>query len=354
MWHITIPVWLFFFGVFFVYITIRKAKSGNQDTLINEIFIVSLFFISGVLLLYPTIFVFSIVSNQTRQLLNIITTIFIIGEMLFLFKEILTEYLRCKKDPKLIDERSWQKYTEKRITALKNLDLNNSGRKLSGISSSDISRKILHMIPPIVILVFLGLSNILNEAGLLAQWNIDVIGFAYWLIMTIGMAFVLMFATGDLCRLTDKYYLLPNWAQNWYGSGLNMNEWDTFMGTIPIVLSLVPFFFTELPIFISVVLITTLADASAALIGKGFGKHKLSMNTDKSVEGHIAGGITSFLIVLIVMNLFGIGLIKSTIMAIVATLLFLIVDRFATKISDNILNPLVCGLGLIAVFFIIS
>ena len=106
--------------------------------------------------------------------------------------------------------------------------------------------------------------------------------------------------------------------------------------------NLASFIFTPFPIFASVALITTGADAVACIIGKKYGKHPLRRNSNKTIEGFIAGGFTTFLIVMTVPILYyvwmPVGIVKITLMAIVATLLFLIVDASAKNISDNILS----------------
>ena len=41
-----------------------------------------------------------------------------------------------------------------------------------------------------------------------------------------------------------------------------------------------------------------------------------------------------------------VSLVKIFLMAIVATILFLLIDFFGTHISDNILNPILTGFGM--------
>jgi dolichol kinase len=115
-------------------------------------------------------------------------------------------------------------------------------------------------------------------------------------------------------------------------------------------LSLIPFIFAPFPILASVALITTGADAVACLIGKKYGTHRLKKDSNKTIEGFIAGGISAFLIVLIVLNIYHVWMpissVKILFMAIVATILFLLVDFFANHVSDNILNPILTGFGM--------
>jgi len=128
------------------------------------------------------------------------------------------------------------------------------------------------------------------------------------------------------------------------------SELDTFIASTPLVLSLIPFVFAPFPILASVALITTGADAVACLIGKKYGTHRLKKNSNKTIEGFIAGGITTFLIVFIVMNMYQfwmpISFIKILLMSLVSVILFLLIDFYIEHVSDNILNPILTGLGM--------
>ena len=305
-------------------------------------------------LLYPLVFINSSINNETQQFLFLISGIIVNTELLFLYFQIFSSYLECKRYPETKNEKSWDNYVkaclEKDEREEKRTESNNK------LTSTDISRKALHLIPPAVIISTLLISNLLNNIGILSSWGLDVQGFSIWAIFSLGMAFVLMFATGDLFRLTNRYEILPNWAQKWFNSAMKRDEWGTMMGNIPIALTLIPFLYFDIPILISVTLIATVADASASLVGKLIGRIKLSKNSkyiaNKTVEGHIAGGIVSFLVVFLTNLVFNVILITNLVMSGVATALFLIVDRYAHRISDNILNPLLCGLGLIIVYSI--
>ena len=74
---------------------------------------------------------------------------------------------------------------------------------------------------------------------------------------------------------------------------MKQSELHTFIASTPLVLSFIPFIFAPFPIFASVALITTGADAVACIIGKKYGKHSLKTNSKKTVEGFIAGGLST-------------------------------------------------------------
>jgi len=87
------------------------------------------------------------------------------------------------------------------------------------------------------------------------------------------------------------------------------------------------------------ILIACLSDAAAALIGRKYGKHKVKCigGDIKSVEGFIAGVGSAYLI-----GLFCVG----PFYALIAALIFFILDYFPIVIADNILNPIAISIGL--------
>lgn len=91
-------------------------------------------------------------------------------------------------------------------------------------------------------------------------------------------------------------------------------------------------------------LIACFSDASAALIGRKYGKHKIKCigGNEKSVEGFVAGTGSAFLIALIVVG---------PIYALIAALVFFLLDYFPVIIADNLLNPIAIAivLGICAV-----
>jgi CDP-diglyceride synthetase len=343
-------IWSFFYGFAFTVIVIKKALARDTKHLLNEILIIILFFIAAIL--YPFVFIKSSINIETQQVLFLISGIIVNSEMVFLYFQIFSSYLRCKKDPVFKNENSWDSYVKACLDKEKI-----EKKPHHKITSTDLSRKALHLIPPTIIISIILISIFLDNIGILPLWGLDVQGFSLWIIFSLGMAFVFMFSTGDLFRLAGHYEMLPIWGRKWFSSAMTRDEWGTLTGTIPIALALVPFLFTDLPVLISVTLIATVADASAALVGKLIGRIKLSKNSkyipNKTVEGHIAGGIVTFGVVFLTAFIFQVDFIKNIVMSGVATALFLFVDRYTRNlISDNILNPVICGLGIIIVYSI--
>ncbi|MHA1732227.1 MAG: hypothetical protein ACTSU5_09790 [Promethearchaeota archaeon] len=86
-------------------------------------------------------------------------------------------------------------------------------------------------------------------------------------------------------------------------------------------------------------LVACFSDAIAAVVGRGWGKHKVTvLNGDqKSVEGFVAGVGLTFLIALIFVG---------PILALVAAVIFFLLDYFPVPVADNLLNPVAISFGL--------
>ena len=95
----------------------------------------------------------------------------------------------------------------------------------------------------------------------------------------------------------------------------------------------------DVRVFFAGILIACLSDASAALVGRRFGKHKITLrnNDVKSIEGFVAGVLVAYFI--------GIVLI-GPIYAIMGAFVFFLTDYFPSVTADNILNPIFIPIGI--------
>ena len=334
-----LPTSLIFIGysvLTFVYVIKNRTEKIKNHLLLNEILIAVLFLAAGVL--FPFMFQYHspYLPLPSLSFLWFLTSLIFLIEISVWVATLLYNTIIAKKNPEIMADRDYKNYrlivTDRWIDDFK----------------SEFGRKFLHLFTTFVILFFWSLGTILENLGILSLFNLDNYSFSLWLIITIGFGFVIMFQIADLARL-NKFYMLPKWAKRWFLS-MRPKELNTFVASTPMVLSLVPFIFAPFPILASVALITTGADAAACLVGKKYGSHSLKKNSNKTIEGFITGGVSTFLIVVIVMNIYRVwipvSLIKILFMAIISTVLFLLVDFFANYISDNILNPILTGFGM--------
>ena len=103
----------------------------------------------------------------------------------------------------------------------------------------------------------------------------------------------------------------------------------------------------DVRVFFAGILIACLSDASAALIGRKFGKHKITLrNKDvKSVEGFIAGVGVAYLIGLVFVG---------PVYALMAALVFFLTDYLPSFTADNILNPIFIPIGIQLMVFLLG
>lgn len=340
-----IPTSLILIGYFVLTLTytIKRRKSKIENKLFaNEILIALLFLMAGVLFPFMYQYHSPHLSQNSLNFLWSFTSIFFLIEMGIWALTLIYNTIISKRNPEIMAERDYNKFCDE------------FNKNWTDDLKSEFGRKFLHILTCFVIFFFWTLGTILNDFGVLIRWGLDNYSFSYWLIITVGFGFVIMFQVADLARL-NKFYSLPNWAKIWYRD-MNQSELNTFVASTPLVLSFIPFLFVPFPIFASVALITTGADAVACLIGKKYGKHTLKTNSKKTVEGFIAGGFATFIIVFVISLLYHswmpLAIEKIIIMSFIATLLFMLIDAYAKNISDNILNPLLTGFGMWIIFIL--
>jgi len=221
----------------------------------------------------------------------------------------------------------------------------------------DALRKLFEMLSVGVILIIYFMS-ILLESSLPA--GMSRMGFAYFAIVTIGYAFVAMFMLAETLRLINYnklFWLTPDWAHKWFASSLKESEAQALISSIPVVLCLMPFLFGPFTVFVAVALVESLADATASLIGKRFGKHKIPACSHKSWEGLIAGCLVAFAMTLlgfVIVPWPAVPWLLVIILGIGNALVFAAIDVFSKRIMDNILNPLLVGAFMILFLAILN
>jgi dolichol kinase len=326
----------------FLYLMHHRKEKVKKKLFSNELALVLLFFVSGVL--YPFMFQYhsSSISLNTLNILWAISSSLFIIEMIVWAVVLIYNAVISKKYPEIMAQRDYMEYKKKVY------------ERWDDSVKSEFGRKILHLFTCSIIFILWTLGTILENNGILSHFGLNNYSFSHWLIVTIGFAFIFMFQIADLTRL-NRYYMLPNWARKWYLS-MRPEETETFIASTPLVLSFVPFIFTPFPIFAAVALISTGADAIACIIGKKYGAHKLRKNSKKTIEGFLAGGFTTFVIVIAIMNIYyylmPIPIVKIYLMAILSTGIFLLIDYISLRISDNILNPLLIGFIMWIIYII--
>jgi dolichol kinase len=317
----------------FVYASRTRYQADKDGKFFpNEVLIGILYIIAAII--YPFFYINLGISSDTEYMMYLSTIVIWVAEIGIFGFYILREMQACKANPQLLIERDYEK-VKAEYRANYHYDV-----------KKDFKRKMLHLLAVVVIVAAWELGNIFTSLNFYL-FGMNALAFYKWMCITVGLAFVLMFALGDFVRL-NKYAYLPQWATKWFMGSIKLDETVTYISSAPLVLGFVPFIFAPYQVFLSVALITSLADAAASLVGKQFGKHHLSPTNKKTFEGLFAGGFAAFIIVALAMGTYPAAAITSVIgMAAIAASLFMTVDLTVKNYSDNIMNSLVCGAGMV-------
>ena len=350
MWAIPISILFGFFGVLSMIIGIQHRKlKATAEIFYNDISMALIYFMCA--FSYPFLFANRGVAPDAQQTLFIIADIVLLAFAGFLFYFVMKDYIMGKRDPDWKEARSYEKFLVKRKEEIE--------ENPEKIIKMDVNRKLLHLIPVGVITLCFLIAYLFED--FLVSIGISAIGFGYWFVVLIGYAFCVMFMLAESFRLINYhklFYLDPEWAHKWFLSSITDKEINSFIASIPLVLCLMPFVFGPVSIFFSVGYVACLSDASASIFGKRFGKHKLPMNKKKSWEGLIAGTGVTFLTVVIITLLIPLPGVTSNLLLVIlmaagTSIVFMVIDMYAKRIGDNILNPLMCG-SFMVVFLNIS
>ena len=100
-------------------------------------------------------------------------------------------------------------------------------------------------------------------------------------------------------------------------------------------------------VFFAGILIACLSDASAAIIGKRYGKHKVILRNEevKSVEGFVAGVVVAYIIGFVLVG---------PVYALMGAFIFFLTDYLPAVTADNILNPIFIPIGIQFLVFLLG
>jgi dolichol kinase len=221
---------------------------------------------------------------------------------------------------------------------------------------ADIQRKWLHALPPVIAfgLLFVGRKY---ESFLVANgWTSDLL--TIFFIFSVGIHFMVILVESDLMRF-HKFHWMSKWSIEWIEHALRPKELDTPTSADIMLLAQMPFIFAPLPVFFATLLITAMSDATASIVGKTASKfgiaNKKIGNTNKTFIGLLGGVVMTYGLTIFVHTILpfeGATLLQVHAMGLAAATAFAFIDVFAKRISDNFLNPVICG-GLIWLIYLI-
>ncbi|MHA1340595.1 MAG: hypothetical protein ACTSRZ_10485 [Promethearchaeota archaeon] len=336
-------------GIIILIFSIRtrhtEIKVAKKSILLNEILIGALFIFNGII--FPILFSRHIVESDFHSIPA--TTIeaqtyflcivgLVLGFIIYSFLILFWWYRNHKKN-QLISREEWKKEFFDKIT---------HRRK----PSEEFRRKYFPLFigfSIIIVHITFSMVEFINSKILWSTSYVEV--FIQYMILLIAL--FLTFVKENI-RLRN-INLLTNELRKKAPKKYVREEFYTFTSRMPLFLSVLPFIYFGNNIFYIIALIGTISDSSASIIGKQFSKfHPDHPPDEKVAEGHIAGFIITFLIIFVVN--FSHPFIEMTnneinIMAFIVALVFMLIDiyRKRLQISDNILNPIFCGLSLVGI-----
>ncbi len=316
----------------------------DSATFFNEVLLAGLFFASGAL--WPFVYEPTGAVDQGVDLLYAMSTLIIVAVSSLWYVQGTFNFFRCKKNPAEMQKRKAEEASM--LAKYRNLYEYELG--------VDVKRKILHLLPGlIIVLIELGSFVLAGSTTIYIDAGINQKAFAIFGETTIAYIFVFMIGYADYLRVA-AYYQLPHWAKRWFFSSVKRSEMKTFVSSCALVLTLTPFLFAPIQVFVSVAFVSSLADAAANLIGRKFGKHRFPKGSPKTEAGYIAGTGSAFFVVLVfslVFNYTAMPILRIFYIACAAAVVFFVIDAFSKNLSDNILNPLLTGAAMIVVLFFI-
>jgi len=245
----------------------------------------------------------------------------------------------------------------------------------------ELSRKVFHigLIAILVCYICLGemvITNIYNHLNVIYSfeqfpgnfipyYNFNLDSFTPYMgkIMLI-FAFMNLFfflILTDFIRIYEpKYYLLKTISKSWKEC-----EEKTFGPHVYLTLGcMIPALFFSPPIAAAAIGIASLGDGTATIIGITKGSHKIKESSNKTWEGCIGGflgafffGLLCYIAMIYLFNLYGSfyegSILEGVVICLIGALIFFMIDYLNPPISDNLLNPVVCGLVMfcISLFF---
>ncbi|MDY6864756.1 MAG: hypothetical protein SVY15_02115 [Halobacteriota archaeon] len=149
-----------------------------------------------------------------------------------------------------------------------------------------------------------------------------------------------VFFVGEYFRQSDDENILSEIAKMMMNAALRGNEVEGYVATLFFLIgAIIVVLFLPSEFAIGSILVATVGDPSAVLIGRSYGRHKWNHNPAKSLEGSGAMFLVSAL-ALIATGFFPI------MVALVVSLCATLFESLPIKVSDNLIIPLICGMVL--------
>ncbi|MDY6930648.1 MAG: hypothetical protein SVJ22_01870 [Halobacteriota archaeon] len=153
---------------------------------------------------------------------------------------------------------------------------------------------------------------------------------------------ITVFFVGEYFRQSEDENFLSDLAKTMMNAALRGNEVAGYVATLFFLIgAIIVVLFLPYKFAVGSILVATVGDPSAVMIGKRYGNHKWGHNPKKSLEGSGA----MFLVSALALSLTGfIPILTALVVSLSATLF----ESLPLKVSDNLIIPLISGMVLIS------
>ncbi|MCP4760287.1 MAG: hypothetical protein GY870_00805 [archaeon] len=361
LWNTAVTLFLFISAVIFFYIAIRglQAKNyyGGISTLISALILVFFTVYNNVFLLFEWPFY-----GFLMYWAGVLLAIHLIFWAIVFYNE--NKKQKNKTNSELADLRSEDKYSDRNFYH-KQISLN-----------MEYYRKSFHLLGLLVIIATYGIGNIIPLAQGINDFivnfiEIPVIKDLYndiWLTTDIypytiadqnsiydltlfGLFGAYVFACfSEFIRILvgAKYALFNRLTK----SVLRGKEYKSMGPHLYLIIGMTfSFLLAHIGLFpyeivIAACAVSCFSDALAAVVGRRFGRHKITLRNKetKTLEGFIVGAGSAYFFALFFIGPF---------YALFAAVIFFLVDYFPISVADNLLNPILISTGL-TILYIMS
>ncbi|MBN2150549.1 MAG: hypothetical protein JW839_03780 [Candidatus Lokiarchaeota archaeon] len=345
-------IYLLAFGVIYVVISIRirslPGKSGHDFA--NELINAGMWFVGAAI--YP--FSYSPgIDPDVKNYFHLFSDLAMVGIFLIIIVIVARQRLLMSRDPGFVKRKDFEAFA---ATFSPEYNLR-----------QDMARKAFHLLIPAFVLAM----YLLGTAAV--SWlGVDFVSghdLGIFLIINCGFGGLFLFAAADVVRLSyffkDKglsiFHLLPTTVLNILTKRMHKRELYTFIPTVLILQSFIPFLPAPFSVFATVTLIASISDAAASIVGKAsqqacpdryiFPSSRYRYYKKKTVPGYIAGFLATLFITWLMLVAFpvpGASLTSVVVGPIIVASIFVILDVLSLPVNDNILNPILCGLAMLA------
>jgi len=349
--------YLVVFGTIYLAVTIkiRHLPDKTAKDTGNEVLTSIMWFVGAAF--FPFAYSPSI-DPVVRDAFNWFTSVAMIGIFLVILLIIGREKILCIRNPAFAETHDYHAFI--------------AGFDRSYTLRKDIMRKAFHAFIPVFVLAAYILGNLLVPwLGLTFVSGHDL---GIFLIINCGFGGLFLFAAADIIRLSyhfkdwhlSTFHLMPTNVLEILTRRMLFNELTTFIPTVLILLSFIPFLPAPFCVFATVALVASISDAMASICGKAssqrfpgrfvFPRPGYRYFKQKTIPGYVAAFVSTWVIAFSMLAAFPIPGVTFAAMLVISTTVavaFVAIDVLSLPVNDNFLNSVVTGVVMLLLLHVL-